>query len=85
MPVTLQIVLKSRKMRSLKLLKRGGSCKDIYELKELKEVDWLLSSVKKSLKLGQQARVVKKLPIKMLVFDQEKVMFALEQPVPISK
>jgi hypothetical protein len=41
-----------------------------------------LSSVKKSLKLGQQARVVKKLPIKMLVFDHEKVMFALEQPVP---
>jgi len=64
-----------------KLLKRGGSCKDIYELNELKEVDWLLDSVKKSLKLGQQARVVEKLPIKMLVFDQEKVMFALEQPV----
>ena len=66
-----------------KLLKRGGSCKDIYELKELKEVDWLLSSVKKSLKRGQQARVVKKLPIKMLVFDHEQVMFALEQPVPV--
>jgi sugar-specific transcriptional regulator TrmB len=66
-----------------KLLKRGGSCKDIYELKELKEVDWLLNSVKKSLKLGQQARVVERLPIKMLVFDQEKVMFALEQPVLI--
>ena len=65
-----------------KLLKRGGSCKDIYELSELKDVDWLLSSVKKSLKLGQQARVIKRLPIKMLVFDQEKVMFALEQPVP---
>jgi len=64
-----------------KLLKRGGSCKDIYELNELNEVDWLLNSVKKSLKLGQQARAVDKLPIKMLVFDQEKVMFALEQPV----
>lgn len=64
-----------------KLLKRGGSCKDIYQLNELKEVDWLLNSVKKSLKLGQQARVVERLPIKMLVFDQEKVMFALEQPV----
>ena len=65
-----------------KLLKRGGSCKDIYELDELKDVGWLLSSVKKSLKFGQQAKVVKKLPIKMLVFDQEKVMFALEQPIP---
>jgi sugar-specific transcriptional regulator TrmB len=65
-----------------KLLKRGGSCKDIYELNELKEVDWLLNSVKKSLRLGQQARVVERLPIKMLIFDQGKVMFALEQPVP---
>jgi sugar-specific transcriptional regulator TrmB len=75
--------LEEQEDEEFKLLKRGGSCKDIYELKELKEVDWLLSSVKKSLKFGQQARVVKKLPIKMLVFDQEKVMFALEQPVPV--
>ena len=67
-----------------KLLKRGGSCKDIYEYKELKDVDWLLNSVKKSLTLGQQARVVERIPIKMLVFDQEKVMFALEQPIPVS-
>lgn len=67
-----------------KLLRRGGSCKDIYELNELKEVDWLLNSVKKSLKLGQQARVVDRIPIKMLVFDQEKVMFALEQPISVS-
>lgn len=74
--------LEEQEDEEFKLLKRGGSCKDIYELKELKEVDWLLNSVKKSLNLGQQARVVKKLPIKMLVFDQEKVMFALEQPVP---
>lgn len=75
--------LEEQEDEEFKLLKRGGSCKDIYELKELKEVDWLLGSVKKSLKFGQQARVVKKLPIKMLVFDQEKVMFALEQPVPV--
>ena len=74
--------LEEQEDEEFKLLKRGGACKDIYELSELKEVDWLLSSVKKSLKLGQQARVVKKLPIKMLVFDHEKVMFALEQPVP---
>ena len=72
--------LEEQEDEEFKLLKRGGSCKDIYESKELNEVDWLLSSVKNSLKLGQQARVVKRLPIKMLVFDQEKVMFALELP-----
>jgi len=76
--------LEEQEDEEFKLLKRGGACKDIYELSELKEVDWLLSSVKKSLRFGQQARVVKKLPIKMLLFDQDKVMFALEQPVPDS-
>ncbi len=64
-----------------KLLKRGGSTKDIYELRELKEIDWLFESVKKSVGFGQKARVVEKLPIKMLVFDKEKVMFPLEQPI----
>jgi hypothetical protein len=63
------------------LLKRGGSTKDIYELRELKEIDWLFESVKKSVGFGQKARVVEKLPIKMLVFDKEKVMFPLEQPI----
>lgn len=63
-----------------KLHKRGGVTKDIYELNELKEVDWLIESVKKSVSFGQEARVVDKLPIKMLIFDQERVMFALEQP-----
>jgi sugar-specific transcriptional regulator TrmB len=76
--------LEEQEDEEFKLLKRGGSCKDIYEMNELKEVDWLLNSVKKSLKLGQQARVVEKIPIKMLIFDQERVMLALEQPIPES-
>ena len=37
--------------------------------------------MKKSIGFGQKARVVEKLPIKMLVFDEEKVMFPLEQPI----
>jgi len=64
-----------------KLLKRGGTTKDIYELREFEELDWLLESVKKSLRFGQKARVVDKLPIKMLIFDDEKVMFPLEQKI----
>jgi sugar-specific transcriptional regulator TrmB len=64
-----------------KLLRRGGTTKNIYELKEFKEVDWLLESVRKTVKYGQKARVVDSLPIKMLIFDDEKVMFPLEQPI----
>jgi sugar-specific transcriptional regulator TrmB len=67
-----------------KLLKRGGMTKNIYEFKEFKEVDWLLESVKKTVRFGQEARVVEKLPIKMLIFDDEKVMFPLEQPIDVS-
>jgi sugar-specific transcriptional regulator TrmB len=67
-----------------KLLKRGGVTKNIYEFKEFKEVDWLLESVKKTVRFGQEARVVEKLPIKMLIFDDEKVMFPLEQPIDVS-
>jgi sugar-specific transcriptional regulator TrmB len=67
-----------------KLLKRGGKTKNIYEFKEFKEVDWLLESVKKTVRFGQEARIVEKLPIKMLIFDDEKVMFPLEQPIDVS-
>lgn len=67
-----------------KLLKRGGVTKNIYELKEFKEVDWLLESVKKTVRFGQEARVVENLPIKMLIFDDEMVMFPLEQPIEVS-
>jgi sugar-specific transcriptional regulator TrmB len=67
-----------------KLLKRGGKTKNIYEFKEFNEVDWLLDSVKKTVRFGQEARVVEKLPIKMLIFDDEKVMFPLEQPIDVS-
>lgn len=68
----------------IKLLKRGGASKQIYELRELSDVDWLYESVKKSIRYGEEARVVEKLPIKMLVFDEEKVMFPLEQPIEVS-
>jgi sugar-specific transcriptional regulator TrmB len=67
-----------------KLLKRGGVTKNIYELKEFIEVDWLLESVKKTVRFGQEARVVENLPIKMLIFDDEMVMFPLEQPIEVS-
>jgi sugar-specific transcriptional regulator TrmB len=60
-----------------RLLKRKAICKNIYEEGELNSQKWLLESVKKQSKLGQQARAVKSLPIKMMVFDQQKVFFPL--------
>ncbi len=76
--------LKEQEDEEAKLLKRGGSSKGIYQFKEFEEIDWLYESVKMSVRDGEKARVVESLPIKMLIFDDEKVMFPLEQPIKIS-
>ncbi len=69
--------LKEQLQEEARLLKRKAICKNIYEEGELNSQKWLLESVKKQSKLGQQARAVKNLPIKMMVFDQQKVFFPL--------
>jgi sugar-specific transcriptional regulator TrmB len=73
--------LKEQEDEEARFLKRGGISKGIYQFKEFEEIDWLYESVKMSVRDGEQARVVEDLPIKMLIFDDEKVMFPLEQPV----
>ncbi len=76
--------LKEQENEEAKLLKRGGSSKGIYQYKEFEEIDWLYESIKKSVHDGEKARIVDSLPIKMLIFDDEKVMFPLEQPIKTS-
>jgi sugar-specific transcriptional regulator TrmB len=72
--------LKEQLKEEAKLLKRKAICKNIYEEGELRSQDWLLKSVISQSKLGQQARVVENLPIKMMVFDEQKVFFPLLKP-----
>jgi sugar-specific transcriptional regulator TrmB len=76
--------LKEQEDEEAKFLKRGGTSKGIYQFKEFDEIGWLYESVKKSVRDGEKARVVNSLPIKMLIFDDEKVMFPLEQPIKTS-
>ncbi len=76
--------LKEQEDEEAKLLKRGGTSKGIYQFKEFEEIEWLYDSVKMSVRDGEKARVVDSLPIKMLIFDDEKVMFPLEQPIKTS-
>jgi sugar-specific transcriptional regulator TrmB len=61
-----------------KLLKRGGICRNIYQLSEILEYDWLFDYIKSQVKFGQKAKVIEELPIKMIIFDNEKVMLPLE-------
>lgn len=60
------------------LLKRGVICKKIYESSELLEHTALIEQFKPLAKLGSQLRMIEHLPIKMVVFDERKVIFPLQ-------
>ncbi len=60
------------------LLKRGGKTRGIYETNELKNYSWLVEGLQEEMHHGHEARENEKLPVKMLIFDNSAVMFALD-------
>jgi HTH-type transcriptional regulator, sugar sensing transcriptional regulator len=60
------------------LLKRGAMCRKIYESTELHDQMTLIDQFKPLAKLGSQLRTVDSLPIKMVVFDDDMVIFPLQ-------
>jgi len=66
------------------LLKRGGVSKGLYEQRELEQYSWLYEEEKQLTNHGHQARIVDDLPVKMIVFDEKAVMFALNEPMSLS-
>jgi len=62
------------------VLRRGGKTRGIYESAELKKYSWLTKGIESELNLGHDAREIENLPVKMIIFDNEAVMFALDNP-----
>lgn len=60
------------------LLKRGAVCKKIYESAELMEYTTLIEQFKPLAKMGSQLRMIEHIPIKMVVFDENMVIFPLQ-------
>jgi sugar-specific transcriptional regulator TrmB len=60
-----------------RVLKKNISVRAVYEEEDSDEF-WLY--VKKGTDAGEEARVVKTLPIKFVLFDMKKVIYALEDP-----
>ncbi|MCX6164762.1 MAG: hypothetical protein NTU73_07895 [Ignavibacteriae bacterium] len=60
------------------MLKRGVNCKKIYESGELLQHTALIEQFKPLAKLGSQLRMIEQIPIKMVVFDERKVIFPLQ-------
>lgn len=72
--------LKEQEDAEAQLIRRGVECRNIYERKELEQYEWLSQYVRRQSFFGQQARVAELLPIKMMVFDEERVFFPLLHP-----
>lgn len=73
--------LKQQELEESDLIKRNVLCRNIYEERELGKYPWLRSYLKNLVKLGQQARLTKTLPIKMVVCDESTVIFPLLQKI----
>lgn len=65
-----------------KLLKRGAKSRNLYEDEELMSQKWLLDCLKILSRSGNEARLAKDLPIKMMVFDERRVILPLQQNSP---
>jgi sugar-specific transcriptional regulator TrmB len=64
------------------VLKRGIRGRCIYEIPtDEDESKWLSEHIRGAVKAGEEARVLKDVPMKMAVFDSRIVLFALADPV----
>lgn len=69
---------------TLDLLKRGGISKGLYEQKELEQNQSFYEEEKQLINHGHLGRIVDELPVKMIVFDEKAVMFALNEPMSLT-
>ena len=68
--------------READILKRGIRCRSIYEIaKDEDEKRWQLEMINRAVRAGEEARILKELPMKMAIFDGKIVLLALEDPV----
>jgi len=65
-----------------KVLRQGIRIRNIYEIPtEKEEIEWRFKDIDGAVKLGEEARVMKKLPMKMVILDRKIVLLALADPV----
>jgi len=74
--------LEEQDRQQVQPLQRGVRIRAIYEIPNHKEeIEWWFSQIDTAARHGEEARVVKELPMKMGVFDSRTVLYALADPV----
>jgi len=64
------------------IFKRRVRARSIYEIStDADEKGWQFQMIDRAVRAGEEARILHKLPMKMVVFDSRIVIYALEDPV----
>lgn len=71
--------LEEQTSKSIEAAERRIVCRAIYEIADNEqEREWQFEQIDVAVKAGEQARIIDKLPIKMAIFDETEVIFAME-------
>jgi HTH-type transcriptional regulator, sugar sensing transcriptional regulator len=71
--------LEKQNDESIQAVKRQIEIRAIYEFPQAsEEIEWMYSQIERSSREGEKSRVIDKLPLKMVVVDETKVIFAME-------
>ena len=75
--------LEKQTSSEIEALKINITCKSLYEIsKNKKEREWQFKQIDMAARYGEHARIIDDLPLKMSVFDESKVLFAMEDYHP---
>jgi len=75
-------ILEEQTEQQVEPLRQGIRIRGIYEIpKGKEEIEWWFNNIDTAARHGEEARVIKELPIKMAIFDEKIVMLTLEDPV----
>jgi HTH-type transcriptional regulator, sugar sensing transcriptional regulator len=68
--------------KEIKALERGVKFRSIYEYQDVEKQE-LMEVIDMWVSAGEEARVIKELPMKMVIFDDKITMFALNDPISL--
>jgi len=63
-------------------VKKGVEVKVVYEIPAKDKLEWTYNHIKKCVRTGEKARVIKSLPIKVFIFDERYILMALTNIKP---
>ncbi len=79
-------VLRRQNQEELKSMKRGVTYQALYEARTLQnDGTWQPAHMKKTTDAGGSVRIIEELPLKMAIFDESEVIFAMEDFNPFTK